>query len=179
MNKLFPLVFLLLICFGCGDDPSGSIIIPDSIEIDLNQDGLVDFQITYRKISAVAPVDPDPGPYDIILGEIFSQNNTQLLKNEGENSILFLRDVDLVKNNISPPLFWEENDEENSSLLVSISQDISEKTWPEKWRIQNYEVLDSYLVGFKLSNDANSLGFFELSIDDETGFVEILRVEFI
>lgn len=181
MYKLLILVFTILICFGCDDDQFEAKDIPDDLEIDLNQDGIVDFQIIYQKLSASAPVDPDPGPYELIRGKLVSQNGNQILKKEEAASILFLNDINLIQTNLNPPLFWEVNADVNSSIIVGIIQNFDRKTWPEEWNIKNDEIKDSYLVGFKLfsNNNVSSLGFIELSIDNQTGQIEILNIKFI
>ena len=147
--------------------------------IDIDNDGVVDFEITYKNLSVVSPVDPDPGPHELIVGKLISKNNNQTLNNKTVNSLLFLNDTDLIQTTIVAPLIWEESTDNNSSLLVSISQDIFSKTWAEEWRINNAEIKSSYWIGFKLSDASNSLGYIEVSIDTQTGIVEILNIEFL
>lgn len=180
MYKLLTFIFVILICYSCGEDQMETKEIPDNFEIDLNQDGSFDFQITYEKLSASVPVDPDPGPVGIIRGKLESLNNNLILKSEEATSILFLNNIDLVQSEVNSPLFWESNSDGNSRIIVGINQNIDGETWPDEWKISNEEIKESYFVGFKLlDNNSQNLGFIELSIDNQTGVIEILNIEFI
>ena len=179
MNKLLILVFTTLACFGCGDEPIETFDFPENLEIDLNQDGIFDFQIIYQKLSVHAPIDPDPGPYELVRAKLVSLDSNQILKSEEATSILFLGNINLVKIEVNSPLFWESSTDNNSSIIVAISQNIYEDTWPEEWNINNEEIKDSYLLGFKIVNGTTpKIGVIEISIDTQSGRIEIVNIDF-
>jgi len=185
MNRLVAILCVIPFFFGCEkeietstNEPS-TIDVPDDFEIDLNQNGIIDLEVIYEQQSVIAPIDPDPGSFEMISAKLLSRNGCQILKNEDEISFLFFNDINKVQDKPKLPLYWEENKDEHQSVFATISQEIFSKIWEEEWIIKTEKVKDSYMIGFKLQESSENIGFIELSIDNKTGLIEILNVTFI
>ncbi len=178
MLRILTLALAILIFYSCDTEQEKAIEIPDNIDLDINNDGIVDYQIVYSQQTEGFPIDPG-GLLEVIRGKIVSLNNNQLLKKEGE-SMLFLDDISLIQDAATSPLFWSVNEDAPVNTIVIIREKFDGETWQDEWRIVNDEIKESYFIGFKLiDNNTSALGYLELSIDQQVGEVELLDVDFL
>ncbi|MEM7105243.1 MAG: hypothetical protein AAF502_19045 [Bacteroidota bacterium] len=143
--------------------------LPDWIELDLNDDGSVDYLLEYR-IWDVKPINTSEG--DVIISGQITPNGTNqvLVKNEEPN--LFLRDLNEVKETVNEPLFWDIGD---TRQFISIRNN-SEGTWPIEWKVNSNTLHSTYFFGLKILNDNKSLlGWIEIELNTNNGSVRLIN----
>lgn len=139
---------------------------PEIIQIDLDDNGTIDFKISYGWVE----IDGDGPSSSAITAVIHCMDKNELLhKREAPN--LFLRDLSNIQDDVESPLVWLNIGFE----IVSIYNDL-ERNWPSIWEVASDENRSSYFIGMKLIDDSESRrGWMELEIDINTGQIEIVR----
>ena len=177
MYKLLILSFAVLLCFGCGDGESEIPDIPNNVELDLDEDGIPDFVITY-----ILQTEGDPvGNYKAIRMHIESFDIDQVLKNEDQFPI-FLSETGVIAPNVAVPFFWETTNPSSNvkTPIATIRTDYDEVTWNDEWTVFTLDTSETYLIGFKLINGFNAeVGFIEFSVDLQSGRFNLLKTEFL
>jgi len=175
MYRLIILFSLIIIGIGCGAFQSDSVHVPDNMELDLDQDGNTDFTITYLQRTEGDPA----GNYQVVRLNLESNGGSQVLKQE-ETQPIFLAKTEEIQTIVSPPLYWEVTNPASgrTTPLALIRTDYDETTWNDQWTIFSLEEKEFYLMAFKLDdNGTTQLGFFEFSIDLESGEFSLLKTE--
>ena len=178
MYKFLVFAFTMLVCFGCDEDQPTSIDIPNDVELDLDQDGGTDFLIAYSLRTEGDPV----GNYQAVRMNLESLDGDQVLKNEDQYRLIFLKETDVIKTEVESPFFWEiTNPSSNiSTPLARIRTDYDETSWNDTWTVFSLEENETYLIGFKLlGNNSSQIGFIEFSVDTQTGQFNLLKTEFL
>ena len=176
MKVQFILVFFSLIyLLACNkDEPTIETFTPiilGPIDLDIDEDGVTDYVIEYKLVD-IEPIDS--------LGGVLGREG--MLKPLGANEVLrstegrslFLRDLDLIEENVEEPLRWRDT---FSSTLVSIKTINAEGEWPDKWQINSEEEYPSYFLGLKLVSDNEiKLAWLEIEINEDDGRIMILQI---
>ncbi|MEM1218268.1 MAG: hypothetical protein AAGH79_05130 [Bacteroidota bacterium] len=166
--RLFLTLFAIgLLSVSCSKNRLGAIDIPEAVELDIDQDGTIDFEIVY-----IRAIEGDPiGNYDAVRMNIESRGNNQVLRKE-DSFPIFLEDISVIQIEASSPYFWEVTNPSpgRSTPIARIRTDYDEVTWEDEWQVLSLEEEDSYLIGCKLNqNDGGEIGFIEFSVDRQTG----------
>lgn len=144
-------------------------VTPDAIEIDIDEDGVMDYGIKYASVQVEGPTVSGG-----IVGVLESYGENEIL-NERQGNDLFLRDLDEIKQNVSEPLFWSST---SNVSLVSIYNHSPTNQWRTKWEIEGDMSHSSYFIGLKMMNDTISqLGWIELEMDTSNGNISIINKE--
>ena len=159
----FPLAFLLISCFG--KDPR----VPDGFdktEIDVNDDGIIDYEIKYRNHLIISPLTNQG-----VTG-FFKPKENNFVLDHRESRNLFLMSLDEVEVNVSEPLFW--NNETYFGDLVWVHKG-RDGEWPNIWTLSTDINRDSYWLGLKFQTDqGTALGYVELTINSDNGEIIVI-----
>ena len=137
---------------------------PESFELDLNDDGVSDYEISYG-LSDIESATASA----IIAGRLIPLGSNELLK-INSSATLFLRDIAAIQNSVDTPLSWSDS----SKFLVFIEL-LNEGVWTKNWRPYSQDEHLSYFVGLKILNDnLNLIGWIELDINNSDGTIEII-----
>jgi len=148
--------------------PGPTPIIPEDFEIDLNEDGIMDFEIIYSL-----------GDFD---SPTFSSFYSGRIRPLGENQILrkkshpILSNVDKsdIQSNVEEPLEWDDSSFSSYSI-VSINYCHNGK-WELMWNIWTMDEQPTYLLGLKILNDnLNETGWIEIEVNNIDGTINILN----
>ena len=134
-------------------------------EIDINQDLISDFKISYSGYTwdGIGPNGTGMG----IGGYLIPLNKTVILKKLNSES-LFSRVNDTIKQQMSHPYSWD------STKLNLVSIQTSLNKYVNPWVPNSAEIKDFYYIAFKiLIDDTDILGWMKISIDKYTGLVEV------
>jgi len=163
MKKHIPFYFLLLFYLvSCNNNWSETPPeIPDTLTIDVDDDGQVDFVLEYF-FGYIFATDGD----EQITGSFHPEgNNLVLHKTDHQN--LFLRDVSEISEIVEEPLFW--NDKGWSEEIIAI-QNNTEGLWPPEWELKSEDDHDTYFIGLKFaSNNEIKVGWVELEFNVASG----------
>jgi len=167
-------ISILAICISCSNNseeiplPMGEMPdIPNNIEIDIDDDGSIDFEVKYSEVLIESTVT-DGG----IVGRFNPIGENEILINREEKS-LFLRDLSMIENVASAPLSWESKS--YRSTIVSISNNI-QGGWPSKWDVESKTEQESYFLGLKIKiNNETQLAWCEFEINARDGNVLIVN----
>ncbi|NNE15668.1 MAG: hypothetical protein HKN51_11865, partial [Saprospiraceae bacterium] len=148
MHKIFILITVSLVGFGCNPNLIERLRHPSNIELDLDQDGIIDFDIVYSRYTSGDPI----GNYEQIEMRFESRNMNQILRNEDTGFPLFLNDVSLIMHDVTAPYYWAaSNRASNISIgLARIRTEYDSIEWDKNWGIYSLEEKDTYKIGFKL-----------------------------
>lgn len=146
--------------------PGPEPIIPEDFEIDLNDDGTMDFEIIYAIgdfCSATAS--------SFYSGRIKPIDDNQILKKKSYPILFNLEQTD-IQSNVQEPLEWDHG--YSSFSIVSINYCHNGK-WEITWNIWTMDEQPTYLIGLKLlNNNLNETGWIEIEVDDIDGTINIL-----
>ncbi len=134
-------------------------------EIDINQDLINDFKISYSGFTwdGIGPNGTGMG----IDGYLLPLNKAVILKKLDSES-LFSRVNDTIKQQMSNPYSWDST----KLNLVSIKTSLNKYVSP--WVTNSAENKDFYYIAFKLSvDDKDIIGWMKISIDKYNGLIEI------
>jgi len=134
-------------------------------EIDINQDLISDFKISYSGYTwdGIGPNGTGMG----IGGYLIPLNKTVILKKLNSES-LFSRVNDTIKQQMSQPYSWDST----KLNLVSIKTSLNKYVNP--WVPNSAEIKDFYYIAFKISvDDRDILGWMKISIDKYTGLIDV------
>jgi len=134
-------------------------------EIDINQDLISDFKISYSGYTwdGIGPNGTGMG----IDGYLIPLNNAVILKKLDSES-LFSRVNDTIKQQMSQPYSWDST----KLNLVSIKTSLNKYVNP--WVPNSAEIKDFYYIAFKISvDDRDILGWMKISIDKYTGLIDV------
>lgn len=134
-------------------------------EIDINQDLISDFKISYSGYTwdGIGPNGTGMG----IGGYLIPLSKTVILKKLNSES-LFSRVNDTIKQQMSQPYSWDST----KLNLVSIKTSLNKYVNP--WVPNSAEIKDFYYIAFKISvDDRDILGWMKISIDKYNGLIEI------
>ncbi len=113
---MYKFLILMAICFlfqSCSKTNTPTI--PNDIELDIDNDGSIDFMVNYVQ----APFGDPVGNYDAISMFLVSMDNNEVLKKEDER-IVFLHDIQTIQSSVELPLYWElTNPTENISFTIA------------------------------------------------------------
>jgi len=175
-NKLVLLIGLaVLICSGCSKNETDELtfdltndttIIPSNIEIDIDENGVVDYIIEYY--------------YVLIEGLITSAGIVAVIEQQGENEVLTNKQgsdfaiisLEEIKLDVSEPLVW---DNSFGADIVSLYNHSPTNQWRTQWEINSDLQHSSYFVGLKINNDnVSQLAWIEIEIDTSNGNISII-----
>ncbi|HOW40586.1 MAG TPA: hypothetical protein PL123_08585 [Bacteroidales bacterium] len=134
-------------------------------EIDINQDLINDFKISYSGYTwdGIGPNGTGMG----IGGYLIPLSKTVILKKLNSES-LFSRVNDTIKQQMSQPYSWDST----KLNLVSIKTSLNKYVNP--WVPNSAEIKDFYYIAFKISvDDRDILGWMKISIDKYTGLIDV------
>jgi len=134
-------------------------------EIDINQDLINDFKISYSGYTwdGIGPNGTGMG----IDGYLIPLSKTVILKKLNSES-LFSRVNDTIKQQMSQPYSWDST----KLNLVSIKTSLNKYVNP--WVPNSAEIKDFYYIAFKISvDDRDILGWMKISIDKYTGLIDV------
>ena len=134
-------------------------------EIDINQDLINDFKISYSGFTwdGIGPNGTGMG----IDGYLLPLNKAVILKKLDSES-LFSRVNDTIKQQMSQPYSWDST----KLNLVSIKTSLNKYVNP--WVPNSAEIKDFYYIAFKISvDDRDILGWMKISIDKYTGLIDV------
>lgn len=170
-NYLLTLIVISIVVFSaCSKDkPNIDPTLQDSIEIDIDDDGIVDYNIKYYYVD-IDPITITGGNFGLA-GTISPNGLNEILRKKGSRS-LFLRNIEDINEDVAAPLAWKNS---FSRTLVSISTINNEGDWPQKWDIHSDTDHSSYFIGLKLVSDNKiQLAWVEIEINTLTGSVSII-----
>jgi len=134
-------------------------------EIDINQDLINDFKISYSGYTwdGIGPNGTGMG----IDGYLMPVNNTVILKKLNSESLFSIVN-DTIKQQMSQPYSWDST----KLNLVSIKTSLNKYVNP--WVPNSAEIKDFYYIAFKISvDDRDILGWMKISIDKYTGLIDV------
>jgi len=177
MSNILKLSFglCILIFSGCTKDencPTGGLTneipsIPSSIEIDVDDNGTVDYRIEYSQVLVESPCSSSG-----IVGSLKQYDENEIL-NERQGKDLFLRDLEEIKDNVVEPLFWSKTS--NVSITSVYNHDPTTK-WQAEWDVNSKIEHSSYFIGLNLiSDDIETLAWLELEINTNNGNISIIN----
>lgn len=166
--RFFLFGFILILLNSCQKNENELPDTPDNQIIDMNNDGIDDFQIIYN----YAIIHSTTSTEGIICKfEILGEN--EKLSKTGE-PFLFLNNTSEITHDVITPLNWNSID----AHLATFENHFGE--WPENWDLATNEIKESYLIGIKLNNNTSSeVGWIEFEIDNKSGKINILEMEII
>ena len=171
MKEYLIIALSTLILTSCSTNESDNDIpsIHDSISLDIDEDGITDYNINYSGID-IDPFTPTGGVYGIS-GSIQPNGANELLRHS-EEGLLFLRNLEEIKDIVSDPLEWNDR---FSNTIVTIATKNVEGEWPSNWKILSARKHSTYFVGLKLVTDSkNQLGWVEIEINRSSGSATIV-----
>jgi|GEM_PF-1878207 len=150
---------------------SDLIALPDDLELDVNNDGLVDYTIEYNYTDIEPFPNTNIGNFGIF-GMINPNDQNQVLTKKQEGN-LFLRDVNDISEFVNEPLVWSKVG--FSKVILELYTDQNGK-WYSNWGVNSDKTYDSYFLGLKFYNSigAMELGWVEFEVNVRTGEVGIL-----
>lgn len=163
---------LVLILTGCSLNEFSSEMpsVPDSVEIDLNEDGINDFVVKFSIVD-IDSFDEDHGGTGIV-GSIDPSNSNQVLLKKDKGN-LFLRKTEDIKESVDAPLSWSKAGFSKQLLFIHNNSD---GEWQNKWKIDSDSNHSSYFLGLKIVNDnSTQLGWVELDINKKDGTVKVVK----
>ena len=169
---IYKKVILLLVIVGIagcgsGEFTSGPPSIPPTLDVDVDEDGIVDFAVEYGGGYILSPTSTE----GIFCNVLPKGENLVLHKKDAKN--LFLRNIDDVKDIVQDPLFW--NNQGWTETIASI-QNNSDGLWPDKWEINSDNENESYFLGLKLINDSSThVGWIEFKVNKKSGAISIIE----
>ena len=147
--------------------PGPAPIIPENFEIDLNDDGTMDFEIIYE----IGDFD-SPTASSFYSGRIEPLDDNQILRKKSYPILFNLEQAD-IQSNVQEPLEWDDSSF-SSFAIVSINYCRNEK-WEVIWNIWTKDEQPKYLIGLKLlNNNLNETGWIEIEVDNLDGTINIL-----
>lgn len=161
----------ILILTSCSRNESSSDIpsINDSIEIDIDEDGIADYRIEYSGVD-IEPLTLSGGVFGID-GSLQPYGKNEILLHS-EEGYLFLRNLEEIEENVVEPLKWRST---FSSSIVTIATINAEGEWPNKWKINSDSEHSTYFLGLKLVTDFDiQLAWIEIDINTINGSVSIV-----
>lgn len=164
------LIFLcaILCISSCQIEENPKPNVPKSLTIDVDKNGVDDFQIRYFDDAIIY----SPTASEAILCNFEILGNNEIL-NKTEAPFLFLKDITEIKKDVSDPFYWQKNNAQIASL-----ENHYKNGWGSTWKIASNGVQDQYLIGIKLNNIAESkIGWIKITIDNKTGQAKIIDSE--
>lgn len=141
-------------------------VVPDSIEIDIDENGEIDYRIKYANVLVEGPTVSSG-----IVG-FLEQNNGNEILNERFGDDLFLRNLNEVKPNVSEPFFWSST---SMVSIVSVYNHIPSNGWRANWEVNSNTEYPSYFIGLKVKKDNEILlGWIEFEVDTGNGLISIV-----
>lgn len=147
--------------------------IPSNLYIDMDEDGLSDYKISYAlqeletkspRFSINAVLEALDG-HDILLKP---KNDVPLLTDES----LILPDIESLYFYLTLDQNWNKI---RDILLVQIQDGNS--VWGPQWTVNTQEIFETYFIGVRLNEDEYKTGWIELSIDINTGIIQLVNKE--
>ncbi len=160
------LIATAILFFGCNRTTDEMPTIPAGFDIDIEEDGVMDYGIEY------VAVDIDGGDATFgYRGRFIANRNNQILENI-EDRALFLRDKDDVRELVEDPLQWAR--EGKAVDFISIDNN-SDGEWPNRWELLNDSDHSTYFFGLKMVNgNGITVGWVEIDINTKNGEVEVV-----
>lgn len=179
--RIFPLLFLtsLLLIAGCEKDEMAfrsQPEMPETVLIDVDKDGEIDFFVRYSKLVSSDSIMPKE-----MIGYLVTEGNHAIFRKEDE-SPLFLKDLQVMDYFVEPPYYWQEPKSPYSAtvpVLIKIDRFEEPNRWPLTWDILSDTIEDSYLIGVKIRDLGGSelMGYIEIAIDEVSGQITLLEAE--
>ena len=168
-NYLIALLALSILSFtGCSKNESNNDLpsIPNSFEIDIDEDGVADYKLQFDQPTIDGPNNPAG-----LVGRILSYGENEILQSSEERN-LFLRNLDIIEENVAQPLKWESTF--SSTTILSITTNTIGE-WPSQWDVNSDMEQSSYFLGLKMiSNNNVLLAWLEFTINTNDGNVSII-----
>jgi hypothetical protein len=169
-NYLIALLGSLLLFFtGCSKNESSTDLpsIPDSFEIDIDEDGIADYKLQFDQPTIDGPDNPAG-----LVGRILRYGENEILQNSEERN-LFLRNLENIQINVVQPLKWESTF--SSTTILSITTNAMGE-WPSQWDVNSDMEQSSYFLGLKMISDNSvQLAWLEFVINKNDGNVSIIN----
>ena len=141
--------------------------IPDSIEIDIDENGVVDYSIKYSQVLVEGPTTSEG-----IVG-YFDQYGENEILNERQGRDLFLRNLEEITQIVSEPIFWSKT---SNVSIVSLYNHSPTNEWRIKWDVNSAIEHSSYFIGLKMiSDNVSQLAWVEFEINTTNGNISILE----
>jgi hypothetical protein len=163
-NLLFSLI--VLTC-GCEKNKEPETVnahfinIPESLDIDINNDAITDFRIEYKEL--VTNDYPSSGLS--MIGFLHSLNENEIVYKPFIGN-LFLQQNDIIYSSEVTAAIWSRNP---ADLISHNGHDSA-------WRILSPYFLNDLFIGFKLKASAKIyIGWMKLDIDKKTGNISLLN----
>lgn len=156
--------FIIFLLNSCQKDESELPDMPDNQSIDMNNDGIDDFQIVYN----YAIIHSTTSTEGIICKfEILGEN--EILSKTGE-PFLFLNNISEITVDVIAPLNWNSK----NAHLATFENHFGE--WPEKWDVASDDIKETFFIGVKLNNSTSSeIGWIEFVLDNKSGKIIIVE----
>ena len=155
------ILFLSIVSCSSGEFSSDPPVLNEAVDVDIDQDGLIDYRITY--------VQPFSRLCNHYLLTLVPGAGNEVLSKKEEGS-LFLRDLNMIEYDLEEPLYW------NGDVFVHNFLRIKEleEGWPNEWEILSDSLYDSYFIGLKFdSSEEGLLGWIEVDTDEVGGTVNV------
>lgn len=166
-NFLF--IALLYFFFACSKDNSGSPFIPLDIRLDVNNDGINDLLFEFGKSQVNSAMASEA-----LFCTMQSLEGTSFLVHQTEPP-LFLNSTELIIKEVEEPLYWVP-----SPVLVSSREKNLDCEWNDQWRTYSRETRETYFIAFHLNvENQNPIGWIEFSIDQMSGEINIIDIQFV
>lgn len=139
--------------------------IPENIIIDMNNDGIDDFEINYFYAYVYSPTSTKAIYCKFkIIGE------NEVLSKDAER-YLFLNNLEVINENMDNPFQWNGID----GYIATYKNNVKNE-WPSKWEVASDKISDRYFIGIKLNNTSSiKIGWIELEINNKSGVVKIIK----
>ena len=180
-NCKYSILFLItLFCFACsGEEDKPNI--PDNFEIDVNEDGEVDFEIKFREVDlefTFKEDDPDSRVYDRGIFCTLESKNENSVYSEVQGPSLFtlpklMEDDTIVITSLSP-FVWDNTFAKNISEIKRFTDS---KEWQQIWSIiaGDMSTTNQYLALRIESDGSSTLCWIELEISLMDGSVNVIN----
>jgi len=178
MKKIFFHSVLLILFLGCSknDDQNQQVIaqpqIPESSIVDLNGDGVHDFEIVYVE-GIWDGADASGGVYSAGFRPIGENKILQEYEENVSTTLLFSQIGDSIQREPEGSKSWYDY----GGYFASLWQG-GDGVWLKEWKIESKKESGPYYAGIQLSaNSTFLIGWLKLEIDKKTGNIDIVDHE--
>lgn len=167
MKKFLIIPILLIIFTSCEKENKSEMPnIPATDSIDINNDSLYDFVISY---SIIATTD-EPSSGQSIIGELIPLDSNEVLYRQSVGH-LFLQQNDTIRKVNNTNAEW------TTYQADLITKDNINDKWDSSWTILS-DLNDDYYIGFKLKGSTEQIGWMLINPNTNTGEISIIDKEF-
>jgi len=140
--------------------------IPEAFEIDIDDNGVVDYSINYYEVLVEGPAISGG-----IVG-VFEPHDDNKILNERQGRDLFLRNLEDITQDVAEPLFWSST---SNISIISLYNHSPTDEWRTKWDVNSEIEHSSYFIGVKMIRENDSqLGWVELELNTSDGNITVI-----